>query len=91
MVEALNAKILGLKNLLRSKGLGDNAMVASLLIQHGLVQLTGDPSDRANRSAGPFICFQRGSVTPPDLWYVPADGSGPATQVATGAYFVTGL
>lgn len=32
MVEALEAKQLGLKNLLRSKGLGDNAMVASLLI-----------------------------------------------------------
>jgi len=32
MVEALEAKQPGLKNLLRSKGLGDNAMVASLLI-----------------------------------------------------------
>lgn len=33
MVEALDAKQPGLKNLLKSKGLGDNAMVASLLIQ----------------------------------------------------------
>jgi hypothetical protein len=33
MVEALDAKTPGLKNLLKSKGLGDNAMIASLLIQ----------------------------------------------------------
>lgn len=33
MVEALDAKQPGLKNLLRAKGIGDNAMVASLLIQ----------------------------------------------------------
>lgn len=33
MVEALEKTEPGLKNLLRSKGLGDNAMVASLLIQ----------------------------------------------------------
>ena len=33
MVEELERKQPGLKNLLRSKGLGDNAMIASLLIQ----------------------------------------------------------
>lgn len=33
MVVALDQKTPGLKNLLRSKGIGDNAMVASLLIQ----------------------------------------------------------
>jgi hypothetical protein len=33
MVEVLEKTKPGLKNLLRSKGLGDNAMVASLLIQ----------------------------------------------------------
>jgi len=33
MVEALEAKQPGLKNLLRSKGVGDNALVASLLIR----------------------------------------------------------
>jgi hypothetical protein len=33
MVEVLEKTTPGLKNLLRSKGLGDNAMVASLLIQ----------------------------------------------------------
>jgi hypothetical protein len=33
MVEALDAKTPGLKILLKSKGIGDNAMVASLLIQ----------------------------------------------------------
>jgi len=32
MVEALEAKQPGLKNLVRSKGVGDNALVASLLI-----------------------------------------------------------
>jgi hypothetical protein len=33
MVVALDKKQPGLKNLLRSRGLGDNAMVASMLIQ----------------------------------------------------------
>ena len=33
MVEALEAKQPGLKNLLRSKGVGDNAPAASLLIR----------------------------------------------------------
>jgi hypothetical protein len=33
MVEALEAKQQGLKNLLRSKGVGDNALVTSLLIE----------------------------------------------------------
>jgi len=33
MVEELDAKTPGLKILLKSKGIGDNAMVASLLIQ----------------------------------------------------------
>ena len=33
MVEALDTKHPGLKNLLRSKGIGDNALAASLLIQ----------------------------------------------------------
>ena len=33
MIEALEAKTPGLKNLLKSRGVGDNAMVASLLIQ----------------------------------------------------------
>ena len=33
MVEALEQKTPGLKNLLRSKGIGDSAMVASMLIQ----------------------------------------------------------
>ncbi len=33
MVEALEQKQPGLKNLLKSKGIGDNAMIASLLIQ----------------------------------------------------------
>ncbi|HYM89549.1 MAG TPA: hypothetical protein VES92_10600 [Nitrospiraceae bacterium] len=32
MVVALDQKTPGLKNLLRSKGLGDNAMIASMLI-----------------------------------------------------------
>lgn len=64
----------------------------SLKIDGGsLVQLTGDASDSTNREAGPFICFARGLSAPPDLWCVPVDGSGVATQVATGAYFVTGL
>jgi hypothetical protein len=56
-----------------------------------LVQLTSDASDSPNREAGHFICFARGSSAQPDLWCVPADGSGPATQVTTRAYFVTGL
>jgi len=33
MVEALDKKTPGLKNLLKSKGLGDNALIASMLIQ----------------------------------------------------------
>ena len=33
MVEALEKKTPGLKNLLKSKGLGDNALIASMLIQ----------------------------------------------------------
>jgi hypothetical protein len=33
MVEGLEQKQPGLKNLLKSKGIGDNAMIASLLIQ----------------------------------------------------------
>lgn len=33
MVVAIDQKTPGLKNLLKSKGLGDNAMVASLMIQ----------------------------------------------------------
>jgi len=33
MVEDLDQKTPGLKNVLKSKGLGDNAMIASLLIQ----------------------------------------------------------
>lgn len=52
-----------------------------------LVQLTSDASDDPNREAGPFICFARG----PALWCVPADGSGPATQVTTNGWFVAGL
>jgi hypothetical protein len=35
MVQELDAKKPGLKNLLKSQGIGDNAMVASMLIQHG--------------------------------------------------------
>jgi hypothetical protein len=35
MVEDLDQKTPGLKNMLKSKGLGDNAMIASLLIQQG--------------------------------------------------------
>ena len=33
MIHALDAKQPGLKNLLQAKGIGDNAMVASLIIQ----------------------------------------------------------
>ena len=33
MVEELDKKQPGLKNLLRSKGIGDNALIANLLIQ----------------------------------------------------------
>ena len=36
MGEALDQKQPGLKNLLRSKGIGDNAMVANLLIQQSV-------------------------------------------------------
>ncbi|HEU4683417.1 MAG TPA: hypothetical protein VFS39_02820 [Nitrospira sp.] len=57
----------------------------------GLIQLTTDSSDSSNQAAGSFICFQRGPVNEPDLWCVPADGTGPATHVAKGAYFVSGL
>ena len=56
----------------------------------GLVQLTSDPSDWFSGSTGPFACFVRGP-SQPDLWCVPADGSGVATHVATGAVFVSGL
>jgi len=34
MIHALDQKTPGLKNLLKSKWIGDNAMVASMLIQH---------------------------------------------------------
>lgn len=34
MVQELEAKQPGLNNLLKSKGIGDNALVASMLIQH---------------------------------------------------------
>jgi len=37
MVEDLDAKQPGLKNLLRSKGIGDSAIVASILIQHARI------------------------------------------------------
>jgi len=37
MVEALDQKTPGLKNLLRSKGIGDSAMVVSLLIQQATI------------------------------------------------------
>lgn len=57
----------------------------------GLVQLTADTSDWFSGSTGPFACFTRGSSAQHDLWCVPADGSGLATQVDTGAYFVSGL
>jgi hypothetical protein len=56
----------------------------------GLVQLTQDGSDWFSGSTGPFACFARGP-SQPDLWCVPADGSGPATQVATGGVFVSSL
>jgi len=57
----------------------------------GLVQLTNDSADQPNGPAGPFICFQRGPLSQPDLWCVPADASGSATHVATGASYVSGL
>jgi hypothetical protein len=57
----------------------------------GLVQLTNDSTDSPNGSTGPFSCFQRGLLSPPGLWCVPADGSGPATHVAPEASFVSGL
>jgi len=57
----------------------------------GLVQLTADASDWFSGSTGPFACFTRGSSAQHDLWCVPADGSGLATQVETGAYFVSAL
>jgi hypothetical protein len=37
MVMDLDGKISGLANLLRSKGIGDNAMVANMLISHAPV------------------------------------------------------
>lgn len=52
----------------------------------GLVQLTTEADDYTG-AAGAFACFARG----PALWCVPADGSGPATQVADPGTFVTGL
>ena len=71
--------------LIRSNGLWSMKADGS-----GLVQLTDDTSDRPTGSTGPFVCFQRGS-SQPDLWCVPADGSGGATQVAAGALFIGGL
>jgi hypothetical protein len=37
IVHELDQKTPGLKNLLKSKGLGDNAMIASMLIQHASI------------------------------------------------------
>jgi hypothetical protein len=57
----------------------------------GLRQLTNDASDSPTGSAGSYVCFQRGPFSLPDLWCVLADGSGAATHVAQGAFFVSGL
>jgi hypothetical protein len=48
---------------------------------------TEDHAFEAVNAAGPFTCFNRGSA----LWCVPADGSGPATQVTADGRFVAEL
>ncbi|ULA63589.1 MAG: conserved exported protein of unknown function [Nitrospira sp.] len=57
----------------------------------GLIQLTSNGFDWFSGSTGSFACFARGAFSQPDLWCVPADGSGAATSVALEAYFVSGL
>jgi hypothetical protein len=53
----------------------------------GLVQLTTNGSDWFSGAADDFACFDRSGA----LWCVPADGSGPATQVTANGRFVVGL